>query len=253
MDTVIKFDFQGNFSQEEQRLFERVQLDDLEKICNYLQPEHKRCGQINYYIFDTHQAKVDADPNHSISRAVARYNENAIFRFWDKIEDSSFPHELTHLVAHHFTTPYKLHTEVDQANGERLTIDIEMVSTSFMQEGLAIAVDDIVFRKKLKEDGKFKFIDNWCWEQLGEMPENLKKGMEGFDTLPNQIIIPFTASFSKFLLVKYGIEKYKKAYIEQKDTQTIEENIKIVEKIYGSNSDEIFNNWKESLSNHSNF
>lgn len=247
MVNLIKLHFQGDFSQEEKDLFEKVQLEDLDKICRYLQVDPKNSGQIEYFVFDTHQEKIDADPNHSISKAVARYNENAVFRFWDKIENPSFPHELTHLVAHHFTTPYKLHTEVDQADGKKLTIDIEMVSTSFMQEGLAIAVDDIVFNRKLKENGELKFIDDWCRQQLGQMPEGLNEAMEGFDTLPNQIIIPFAASFSKFLLNKYGIKKYKQVYIGQKETQTIEENIKIIEATHDLSAGDLLANWKESL------
>lgn len=247
MNKLIQFNFQGNYSQEKQNLFQETQLGDLDKICRYLQVAPKSLGQIKYYVFDTHEGKIDADPNHSISRAVARYNENAVYRFWDKEEDPSFPHELTHLVAHHFTTPYKLHTEVDKANGEKLTIDVEMVSTCFMQEGLAIAVDDIVFKRKLKEDGEYKFTDDWCREQIDKMPKDLTSAMEGFETIPNKIVIPFTASFSKFLLNNYGIEKYKQAYVGQKEIQTIEENIRIIEKVYNLSSKEIINNWMESL------
>lgn len=248
MGELIEFNFQGDFSQKEQDLFQEIQLRDLDKICHYLQVAPKSLGQIKYFVFDTHQGKIEADPNHSISKAVARYNENAVFRFWDKIEDPSFPHELTHLVAHHFSTPYKLHTEVDKANGEKLTIDIEMASTCFMQEGLAIAVDDIVFERKLKEEGEFKFIDDWCREQFAKMPKSLTQAMEGFDTMPNQTIIPFTASFSKFLLNKYGIEKYKRVYVGQKETQTIEENTKIIEETYELTSGDLLSNWKKSLS-----
>lgn len=247
MNNSIVFIFSGDFSKDEQNLFKDVQLSDLEKICHYLQVDQQNLDQIKYFIFDTHQSKIDADPNHSISKAVARYNENAVFRFWDKVEDPSFPHELTHLVAHHFTTPYQLLTEVDQADGKKLTIDIEMVSTSFMQEGLAIAVDDIVFKRKLKENEEFKFIDDWCKVQMGKMPKNLIEAMEGFDTLPNQIIIPFTASFSKHLLIKFGIAKYKEVYIKQKETQTIAENIKVFEDVYNLNSTELLTKWKESL------
>lgn len=247
MDELIKFNFQGDFSQDKQNLFQKTQLGDLDKICHYLQVDQKTLGQIKYFVFDTHQKKIDADPNHSISRAVARYNENAIYRFWEKEEDPSFPHELTHLVAHHFTTPYKLHTEVDQANGEKLTIDIEMVSTCFMQEGLAIAVDDIVFKRKLKEDGGFKFIDDWCREQMDKMPKSLTEAMEGFETIPNKIIIPFTASFSKFLLNNYGLKKYKQAYIGQKETQLIKENIKIIEETYKMSAEGLMGDWNKSF------
>lgn len=248
MDQIIKFNFQGNFSPVQQSLFKKIQLRDLDKICSYLQVDLKSLDRINYFVFDTHQGKIDADPNHSISKAVARYNENAVYRFWDKIEDPSFPHELTHLVAHHLATPYKLHTKVDQANGEKLTINIKMVSTSFMQEGLAIAIDDIVFNRKLKEEGEFKFIDDWCRQQLDKMPKSLIKAMEGFNTLPNEIVIPFTASFSKFLLKKYGTVKYKQVYIGQKETQTIEQNIKIIEKVYSVSCGDLYDNWQESLS-----
>lgn len=247
MNTLIKFNFQGKFSQAGKNLFVKTQTADLIKICSYLKINPKSLGLIKYFIFDSHQGKIDADPNHSVSRAVARYKENAIYRFWDKIEDPSFPHELTHLVAHHLDTPYRLHTEVDQANGEKLTIDIEMVSTSFMQEGLVIAVDDLVFNKKLKEEREFKFIDDWCRKQIDQMPKSLKSAMEDFDTLPNKIIIPFTASLSKFLLNKYGLEKYIKVYCGLRETNSIEENIKVIEEVYSLDESTIFSDWESSL------
>jgi len=123
-----------------------------------------------------------------------------------------------------------------------------MVSTSFMQEGLAVAVDDIIFNRKLKEEEEFKFIDDWCREQLDKMPQSLPEAMESFDTLPNQIIIPFTASFSKFILNNYGIKRYKQAYIGQKEIQNTEENIKVIEKTYNLTHKEFFDKWKDSLS-----
>lgn len=247
MDSLIKFDFQGEFSQEEKELFTKTQTADLSKIYSYLKVDPKSLGLVKYFIFDSHQGKIDADPNHSVSRAVTRYNENAVYRFWDKIEDPSFPHELTHLVAHHLDTPYLLQTEVDQANGEKLMIDVEMVSNVFMQEGLAVAIDDLVFNKKLKEEGEFKFIDDWCREQIDLVPESISSAMENFDTLPNKIIIPLTASLSKFLITKYGLEKYIKVYCGLKETSSIEENIKVIEEIYSLDESTIFSDWKSSL------
>lgn len=248
MKSAIQFKFQGKFSQTEKKLFKDTQIQDLIKICAYLQINPKSLGLIKYFVYDSHQGKIDADPNHSISRAVARYKENAVFRYWDRIEDSSFPHELTHLVAHHFYTPYYLNTQVDQADGTKLTVDIEMVSTVFMQEGLAIAVDDIVFIRKLKEQGGFKFIDDWCREQIKFMPKSLKNAMANFNNLPNEVIIPFTASFSKFLLTKFGLEKYKKVYCKLKETNPLEENIKIFTQIYNLDEKSIIKSWKLSLS-----
>lgn len=124
-----------------------------------------------------------------------------------------------------------------------------MVSTSFMQEGLAIAVDDIVFHRKLLEEGENKFIDDWCREQLAKMPSTLKQviNLDGFDSMENKVVVPFAASVSKYLLQKFGVDQYKEMYIRFMETASPLENIITLEEIYQLSEKQILDQWQESI------
>lgn len=246
----MKFIFTGKYTEEDKGRFEKIQEEDFLKICQYLQTQPKSVGEIAFKIFDSREGKQGADPNHSISRASARFDEMTIYRAWTPDEDPSYPHETTHLVAHSWTKPYLLTEELDTAFNTKIKKTFEMVSTSFMQEGLSIAVDDIVFGRELREEGEFKFIDDWCKEQIGKMPQKLEDviNLQGFNSLDNKIVVPFAASLSKFLFNTYGVGKYKEMYCKLKETLSPEENIKIIEEVYGLDGDEILKQWHKSCS-----
>lgn len=246
---MINYNFQGQYSEQDKALFESTQKDDLERICDYLKTNISLLDRIKFEIFDTREGKQNADPNHSISRASARFEEMAIYRFWSPDDDPHFPHETTHLVAHTWSEPYSFETELDTWNNKKIKKTIKMVSTSFMQEGLAIAVDDIVFKRKLLEEGDHKFIDAWCIEQLERAPHSLKQviNLQGFGLVENKVVVPFAASFSKFLLNSFGLDKYKKSYVELRETFLPDKNVNIIEKIYGLGEKELLIKWRESI------
>ncbi len=245
----MKFNFHGNYTSQEQKLFIDVQNFDLEKICVYLQTTDPNVYKIIYEVFDTREGKQTNDPNHSISRASARYNENTIYRFWLPTEDPHFPHEITHLVAHTWGTSYILETEVDTFDNKKITKKMDMVSTSFMQEGLAIAVDDLVFERPLIEKNELKRIDDWCRALKGSVPLNLLDviNLKGFCSLPNEVVIPFTASFSKYLLQAYGLEKYKLMYCGIRETFTPKVNVEFIENVYGKLQVALIKEWQISI------
>lgn len=242
------YKFQGNYSNKDINKFKDAQEEDLVKISNYLQTENNKLKRIAFAVFDTRESKQTYDPYHSISRASARFNEMKIYRCWLPSENPHYPHEITHLVAHTWTKPYLLKTELDTAYGTKITKEIEMLSTSFMQEGLAVAVDDMLFNKKLLEEEK-KYVDDWCKKQINKMPTNIHSviNIDGFNSLPNKIVIPFSASLSKFLIKKFGLDTYKKMYIKIKESFTPERNIKIIEKEYQQSEKDLINNWKKVL------
>lgn len=244
----MNYNFHGNYSDENRNLFRSSQEEDTIKICNYLKTPRSLVQNIKFEVFDTREGKQNADPNHSISRASTRFDEMAIYRFWLPTDDPHFPHEITHLVAHVWSKPYILETELDTWDNKKIKRNIEMVSTSFMQEGLAIAVDDIIFGRKLVEEGEFKFIDDWCREQLDKMPSLAQCiNMDGFGSFDNKLIVPFAASFSKFLLIEYGLEQYKKMYVAVKEVLLPAENIQIIQKIYQASEDLLLKSWIKSL------
>ncbi len=219
--------FHGIYTFEDKNRFQLAQEEDLVRIC------------------DSREGKQNADPNHSISRASARFGEMTIYRYWIPSDDVHFPHETTHLVAHTWTKPYSWEVELDTWDNEKLTKNLEMISTSFMQEGLAIAVDDIVFGRKLLEEGELKFIDDWCRGQKEQMPKSLVGviNLDGFGSLPNRIVVPFSASFSKYLLQTFGVDKYREMYVALREINTPEENVKSIERICQQQESDLFGGW----------
>jgi len=244
----MNYHFHGQYSEEDKKLFTISQEEDIQKICGYLKTPLVSVQKITFEIFDTREGKQDADPNHSISRASARFKEMTVYRFWLPTDDPHFPHEITHLVAHTWSRPYILDTELDTWDNKKIQRKIDMVSTSFMQEGLAIAVDDIVFERKLMEEGELKYIDDWCKEQLDKMPSLTQAiNLDGFGKFENKVVIPFAASVCKFLLKQYGLEKFKNIYVSLKETQPAGENIAIIEKIYAMSEQELLDKWKQLI------
>lgn len=156
------FGFSSGYSDIDRNRFALAQKSDFSKLCFYLKSPQASIPQIAYHIFNTKDGKQQADPNHSISKASARLKELAIYRFWDPKENPSFPHEITHLIAHTWSAPYVFNVELDTADGQKVVRDIDMVSTSFMQEGLAIAVDEILFQHTLREGDQQKYPDDYC-------------------------------------------------------------------------------------------
>lgn len=245
----MNYNFQGQYSEQDKSIFESAQKDDLEKICDYLKTNISLLDRITFKIFDIREGKQNADPNHSISRASARFEEMAIYRFWTPNDDPHFPHEITHLVAHTWSKPCLLKTELDTWDNKKIKKTVEMVSTSFFQEGLAIAVDDIVFGRKLLEEGKLKFIDEWCNDQIDKIPRISQCiNLEGFSVMDNKVVVPFAASFSKFLLNVYGLDKYKSLYVSIRETASVKENVKTMEEAYVTSETELLQEWKSNLS-----
>lgn len=243
---IITITFHGTYSGENKLRFFTTQEADLKRIYQYLMTDPKVLQGMRHEVFDSREGKQQADPNHSISRASARFQEFTLYRYWIPTDDPSFPHELTHLVAHRWTTPYQWTTILDTADGQQIEKTLDMVSTSFMQEGLAIAIDDIVFGKGLLEEGEVKPIDDWCREQTADMPTSLVSviNMAGFSSMQNKVVVPFSASFSKFLLQVYGVERYKQMYTQLKETNTPEENVGILEHVYGLSEKELLASWE---------
>lgn len=248
----MNYYFNGSYSKKVQIKFKDTQEQNLVEIAKYLRTSKKSLTNISFEIFDSREGKQKIDPHHSISRASARFKQMTIFRYWEPKDDPSFPHEITHLVAHTWAKPYKWQVDLDTWDDKKISTVIEMVSTSFMQEGLAIAVDEIVFNRKLLENGKLKFPDDWCKRYIKKIPEVTKCiNFEGFCSFDNEIIVPFSASLTKYLIQKYGIDKYKNAYISLKETNSADKNVRLLEKIYGVNIKEIRDKWLLNLNKRS--
>lgn len=245
----MKYSFNGNYSASDEKVFQQAQEEDLRKICKYLETDISIADKISFQVFDSREKKQKADPHHSISRASARFNEMTIYRVWTVEDDPHFPHETTHLVTHTWSRPYIWEAELDTWDDQKITRSLEMVSTSFMQEGLAIAVDDLIFRKPLFENGQKKLIDDWCRHQIENLPQTIQEVMnfEDFADSNNQIVVPFAASLSKFLLKSYGVEKYKTMYVAMRETNSPQDNVDTIEDVYGFTENALLSKWKGQL------
>lgn len=247
----LDFRFHGEYTEEERMSFSEAQQEDAVRIIGVLYPGSEIKLKIAFEVFDDSQEKQEADPLHSRGRAAARYREMTVYRVWNPKEDPHFPHEITHLVAHTLAEPYEWEVELPGKDGEETTYKIDMLSTSFMQEGLAIALDEIQFKRLWKISDKEQSVDAWMKEHQDEM-EGITSlsnciNFEGFNSYEDSFIVPFSASLSKFLIERYGIELYKQMYSEIKETNLPADNVSIIETVYGRTEKELLLDWKESL------
>jgi len=242
----MTYNFHGKYKPDKITDFKQAQDSDLKKICKFLKTD---LPEITFEVYDTREGKQDADPNHSISRASARFKEMTVYRYWEQDNDPHYPHEITHLVAHTWSTPYVFKTELDTWDDKIITREIDMVSTSFMQEGLAIAVDDIVFERKLMEVGEHKYIEDWCRDQIDLMPKCLETviNLDGFGSIENKVVVPFAASFSKFLLNQFGLDLYKQMYISLYETASPKKNTDSIKQIYEMSEKTLLQSWKQNI------
>lgn len=241
-----EFFFKGKYSENDKQQFIEAQDEDLKKICDYLKTKLAKNIKFKTYL-DIEDKKQD-DPFRSVSRASARFSEMTVYRNWKPGENPHFPHEITHLVTHTWNEPYNYPVTLDTFDGKEIQQEIEMLSTSFMQEGLAIAVDDLVFNEKLTEKGETKTIEDWCRENINQLPKLTDViNFDGFNSIDNKIVVPYAAGFSKFLLQEYGLVKYQKMYVSIRETYKPKGNIKIIEKIYQKSTERLQKEFIKSL------
>jgi hypothetical protein len=247
--------FHGAYTGADRVQFQRAQERDVGTICVLLGVNRSalRDTTIRFEVFDERDAKAAADPFHSPSRASARFKEMAIYRVWKPSDDPHFPHELTHLIAHTLGTPYVWTADVETASGAMETHTSELISTSFLQEGLAVAIDDLIFKRTWPpQDPNAKSVDEWCRTGLAagkRFPESLTSciNFDGFNAWENDVIMPFAASFVKFLMEAHGLAKLKAAYVAVRETMSPQENVRAFERAIGMDEQALLTQWRERL------
>lgn len=248
----ILFIFRGVYSPEAQQRFIDAHYADAMEVCEFLEVTAKTVPKdlkLFVLVFDSQEKKKVADPFHVGSRASARFNEMELYRVWLQHEDPHFPHELTHLIAHTWGEPYSWVVELkDLKTGKEYQRATMMVSTSFFQEGLAIAVDELRFQRPWREK---RFADELCREQSKEIEEiqSLEQCIHfsGMHTFPDEVIMPFAGSFVKFLIQTFGIDLFRNIYISIRETDHSWENISEIENICGMSEKELLRQWRESV------
>ena len=240
------YEYFGDYDTQQMTSFAEVQESDLQKILAFLSVETPKTKYI-YKIFPTLIEKQQADPNHSVSHACARVEKRAIYRvLGPEMEVLSFPHELVHLVAHDISSHYKWRIELDTFDGGKQETILEMSSTSFLQEGLAILIDELVFGNKLREAGEYRFIDEWVrynQDKNDLKPHDLFEIHKSSEQSP-LFATPICASFCKFLVEKYGLEKFMVVYKISSELNSEDKNIKIIEDEYQKSIKSLEKKWR---------
>jgi hypothetical protein len=254
-DGILKDHFDihyfGDYTEEEKTSFKLKQEYDLNVICGYLESDFPK-KKISMYVYKTAKAKKEADPNHSVSRASFRSQEFRIYRVWgEEMPDPSFPHETVHAITHTWTTPYQWSLTVDTYDGKEQQISIPMESTSFMQEGLAITVEELAFGRKLREKDELMFPDEYIKKYLQQNVDlPLIKDLVLFDGFCDHdavIVVPMAASFTKFLIENFKLALFKKFYLVITENMTTEEIDKHAFKIFGENLVNLQKKWISGL------
>ena len=248
----ILFIFRGVYSPEAQQRFIDAQYADTTEVCEFLEVTIKKTLKdlkLFVLVFDTQEKKKVADPFHVGGRASARFNEMELYRVWLQNEDPHFPHELTHLIAHTWGEPYSWVVELkDSETGKKYQRATMMVSTSFFQEGLAIAVDELRFQRPWR-DGKF--ADELCREYQEKIDEiqSLAQcvNFSDMNTFPDAMIMPFAGSFVKFLIQTFGMNVFRRIYTSVKETDQPRQNISEIEHACGMDEKELLRGWREVI------
>lgn len=207
-------------------------------------------GPYQFLLYPTLADKQAADPHHSTSRASARAGEQSIYRvFGPEMPEPSFPHELVHLVMHDNSPTYLWEVQLDNPDGSSHYEAVQMDSISFLQEGLAVTVDELAFGNKLYEAGEYRFADEWVRHNANEHTIAVSDILH-FDGLSEQNPVyatPVSASFCKYLITTYGMPLFLDLYRSCHENDTLEQTITEFHHNYGKGLVTLETEWRQSL------
>jgi hypothetical protein len=219
--------FESGYTNDEKATFLAQQVNDYMVVCGFLQtlPQDK---PIKMYVYLTREAKSQNDPLHTVSRASYRSLTHSIYRVWDRSKDSaSFPHEIVHAVTQFWGKPYPFSFINDTADGKEIRLTVPCVSLSFLEEGIAIAADELAFYRKLREGEEMLWPDEYVQRMLvNGVPIPPLASMLKFDDFcahDNVVAVPMAASWTKYLLTQMTMDKYKELYVSMRENMSIPE------------------------------
>ena len=171
----------------------------------------KNNRKIHYYLYPSRTLKEKLTED--VGNAYANWDDFSVHTIYSKNLKVIGPHEDTHLLTLSWGTSIEL-----------------------FQEGLAEYLHPLwhskshnYWVKKYKEENKFEF-------------EKLFDNNYFYSLNPN-ISYPIAGSFTKFLIDKYGLEKFKESYSSLSKEKNNKENIEIFENIYQKPIREIESDW----------
>lgn len=219
--------FEPGYTNDEKASFQAQQVNDYMVVSSFLHtlPQDK---PIKMYVYLTREAKSQNDPLHTISRASYRSLTHSIYRVWDRSKDSaSFPHEIVHAVTQHWGKPYPFSFICDTADGKEIRLTVPCVSLSFLEEGIAIATDELAFYRKLREGEEMLWPDEYVQRMIvGGVPIPPLTSMLKFDDFcahDNVVAVPMAASWTKYLLTQMTMEQYRELFVSMRENMSISE------------------------------
>lgn len=171
-----------SFAAENIELIAKEQEECYEKICKVLMVNYSE--KINYYLLDTPEEVGKLYGGNDPINGFAVWGENKIYVVYNEEIKCIGPHEDAHLISFVINAP----------------------KSYFIVEGLAMYFDE-----------KWWDIDNDIWTayykdiykelSISKLLEN-----EYFESLDCEITYPISGAFTKYLIDKYGIDKYLLLY-----------------------------------------
>jgi len=201
-----------------------------------------------YKIYPTIEEKRAGDPFHSSSYACARLK--TIYRvLGEAMPNPSFPHEIVHLVMHAISPIYDWKIELDTFDGKKQKETVSMDSISYLQEGLALLIDEIVFGNKLREAGEYRYINEWVHYNQGKHNIKVRQQIEFYEFCAQNPIYgtPLCGSFCMYLVKQYGLPKFLELYRGASELFSKEKNILIIEATYSKPLSDLERDWGASL------
>lgn len=215
----IFYYFPGTVAEKEIDQISNRQEKAFEKIISFLKvPKPKR--KITYYLYPNEKTKEELMGDNWCAQAI--WKDFIVHVLYTENIKPLGEHEDTHLLS----LPWGL-------------------SIAFFQEGLA----------------EYMIGHGWHGENHDQMSkEALKKGIlptvesmfdhhkwRELDDENALYYYCFVGSFTKFLIEKFGKEKFKNLYLNTSREKTKEENLSIFEDVYNLNPSEAEKRWRESL------
>lgn len=199
---------------------------DYKKIVNFLGIDIRK--KIKYYLYPSMKIKKELMGDDSLGNAI--WQEVLIER--NRVKSKRFeihvvysrkykfigPHEDTHLLSLPWGLPIYLFQEglAQFMEGDFLGKDLDILSKEIIKRGKNYSISWL--------------FDNRNWKNLNP-----------------KILYPLVGSFVKFLITKYGKDKFEKIYRKTSRSQSMKKNLKVIRKIYSKDIKKLEREWKEYL------
>lgn len=204
-DTVIFYYEKGSTAEKNIDEIERTTLNDIRKLLTMMGVEnYNDC--ITYFLVESRQRMNELIGHEINAGAIPR--QNSVYAVYGEVKAIGM-HEFNHVIAHNI---------------------LGNPSEKWLSEGFAIYSDDKWDSYDLHSLSKY-FFEKGKIISLSELTKN-------FDSYDERITYPQSGSLVKYIIGKYGFDKFKKLWNDGNDG---------IETIYGKSISSLENEWIEEI------